>query len=74
MRLCSSSCEHMICCFCNMWEAALLSQHDLSRRTMQNAWQFYFFFFLEVQLIYNVVGFPGSSAGKESTCNSGDLG
>ena len=24
--------------------------------------------------IYGCMGFPGSSAGKESTCNAGDLG
>ena len=42
---------------------------------------FFFFFLIEVQLIYNVSGvhqsdsgFLGGSAGKESTCNVGDLG
>ena len=24
--------------------------------------------------VQNILGFPGSSAGKESTCNAGDLG
>ena len=31
-----------------------------------------FFFFLN--LIFPTKGFPGSSAGKESTCNAGDPG
>ena len=30
--------------------------------------------FLSQCLIYGVMGFPGSSAGKESTCNTGDSG
>ena len=30
--------------------------------------------FLSQCLIYGVMGFPGSSAGKESTCNTGDPG
>ena len=29
---------------------------------------------LEVRLLLYVKGFPGDSAGKESTCNTGDLG
>ena len=25
-------------------------------------------------LVYSILGFPGGSEGKESTCNAGDLG
>ena len=35
---------------------------------------FFFFFVLDKFLDFKRDGFPGRSAGKESTCNAGDLG
>jgi len=85
---CESQCEWernqfysatgMVCTHCDLlnrgWVPIVVS-------SWFNNWLFFFFFLIEVQLIYNVSGvhqsdsgFLGGLVGKESTCNVGDLG
>ena len=60
-------------CYMNLDQVSFLSSTFLSVKWEQQIWITKFTGILG-QWIKNTVGFPCGSAGKESTCNTGDLG